>query len=179
VGEVPEGWTRRSYWPEYLYLDDHERFVLVLPHVIDLIDEEMFRTCAAAVGRNDAPALLFDLVVPCMTIPWQIAQKLHAVSAVLEEPKVNDRAHDLVDLQLLEGLLADTDLVATRSACIAVFEARAQHPWPPRVIALPHWPPIYVAALEGLDHLELAATVEEARQAVQRLVERIDRATRA
>lgn len=61
-----------------------------------------------------------------MTVPWQIAQKLHAVSAVLEEPKVNDRAHDLVDLQLLEGLLNDADLMPTRSACLAVSEARAQ-----------------------------------------------------
>lgn len=114
--------------------------------------------------------------VPCMTIPWQIAQKLHAVTARLEEPKVNDRAHDLVDLQLLEGLLPVADLLSTRSACVAVFEARAQHPWPPRVTALPHWPPIYSRALEGLDHLDLAKTVEEAAAAVQRFVHRIDRA---
>ncbi|MGZ4530203.1 MAG: nucleotidyl transferase AbiEii/AbiGii toxin family protein, partial [Mycobacterium sp.] len=53
----------------------------------------------------------------------------------------------------------------------------AQHPWPPRVAALPHWPPIYSGALEGLDQLELAATVEQAAGAVQRLVERIDAAT--
>jgi hypothetical protein len=116
--------------------------------------------------------------VPCMTIPWQIAQKLHAVTAVLGAPRVNDRAHDLVDLQLLEGLLPDTDLSPTRSACIAVFEARAQHSWPPNVAALPHWPPIYSGALEGLDHLELAATAEDAAEAVRRLVERIDRATK-
>ncbi len=112
-----------------------------------------------ALGLVGVPA---DIAVPCMTIPWQIAQKLHAVTAVLEDPKVNDRAHDLVDLQLLEGLLADSDLIPTRSACIAVFEARAQHPWPPSVATLPHWPPIYIAALEGLDHLELARTADAA-----------------
>jgi hypothetical protein len=112
-----------------------------------------------------------------MTIPWQIAQKLHAVTAVLEEPKVNDRAHDLVDLQLLEGLLPDADLLSTRRACIAVFQARAQHPWPPGVAALPHWPPIYAGALEGLDHLELARTVDAAAEALQRFVLRIDGAT--
>jgi Nucleotidyl transferase AbiEii toxin, Type IV TA system len=76
-----------------------------------------------ALGLVGVPAAV---AVPCMTIPWQIAQKLHAVTAVLEAPRVNDRAHDLVDLQLLEGLLPDTDLLPTRSACIAVFEARAQ-----------------------------------------------------
>lgn len=128
-----------------------------------------------ALGLVGVPA---EIAVPCMTIPWQIAQKLHAVTAALEVPKVNDRAHDLVDLQLLEGLLSDTELLSTRSACIAVFEARAQHPWPPRVAALSHWPPIYTSALEGLDHLELAETVGEAAEAVQRFVARIDRAAR-
>lgn len=82
------------------------------------------------------------VTVACMTVPWQIAQKLHAVTAVLDEPKINDRAHDLVDLQLLEALLPEADLPATRSACIAVFETRAQQPWPPKVTAPPHWPPI-------------------------------------
>lgn len=96
------------------------------------------------------------------------------MTAVLEAPRVNDRAHDLVDLQLLEGLLPDADLLSTRSACIAVFEARAQHPWPPQVAAQPHWPPIYSGALEGLGHLELAATVEDAAGAVLRFVYRID-----
>jgi Nucleotidyl transferase AbiEii toxin, Type IV TA system len=127
-----------------------------------------------ALGLVGVPA---DIAVPCMTIPWQIAQKLHAVTAVLEDPKVNDRAHDLVDLQLLEGLMADSDLIPTRSACIAVFEARAQHLWPPSVAALPHWPLIYTAALEGLDHLELARTADAAAEAVRRFVARIDRAT--
>lgn len=126
-----------------------------------------------ALGLVGVPAAV---AVPCMTIPWQIAQKLHAVTAVLEAPRVNDRAHDLVDLQLLEGLLLDADLAPTRSACIAVFEVRHQHSWPPRVAALPHWPPIYSGALEGLDHLELAASAEEAAEAVQGFVERIDRA---
>lgn len=119
------------------------------------------------------------IAVPCMTIPWQIAQKLHAVTAVPEQHKVNDRAHDLVDLQLLDDLLSDTDLAQTRSACVAVFGARAQHPWPPTVAALPHWPAIYRAASEGLEHLELAATVDAAAAAVQRLVGRIDGATKS
>jgi hypothetical protein len=127
-----------------------------------------------ALGLVGVPAAV---AVPCMTIPWQIAQKLHAVTAVLEAPRVNDRVHDLVDLQLLEGLLPDADLSPTRSACIAVFEARAQHPWPPGVAALPHSPPIYSGALEGLEHLELARTVDAAVEAVQRFVARIDAAS--
>ncbi|MGH9205306.1 MAG: nucleotidyl transferase AbiEii/AbiGii toxin family protein, partial [Acidimicrobiales bacterium] len=109
-----------------------------------------------------------DVTVPCMTLPWQIAQKLHAATAVIAAPKVNDRAHDLVDLQLLEVLLGEVDLAKTRFACLAVFAARAQHLWPPTVAALPHWPAIYSRALEGLGHLELAETVEAAAERVQR-----------
>lgn len=116
------------------------------------------------------------VAVPCMTLPWQIAQKLHAVTAVLVEPKFNDRAHGLVDLQLLEGLLPEADLSQTRHACIAVFEARARQLWPPMVAALPHWPAMYSRALEGLGHLELAATVETAVERVQRFVDRIEAA---
>lgn len=43
--------------------------------------------------------------------------------------------------------------------------------------ALPHWSPIYVGAREGLDHLELPTTVEEAARVVLGFVERIDAAS--
>jgi hypothetical protein len=77
---------------------------------------------------------------------------------------------------LLEALLADADLADTRVACVAVFEARAEHPWPPTIQAQPHWPAIYDRAREGLDHLDLAETVGEAAARVQLFVSRIDQA---
>lgn len=117
------------------------------------------------------------MAVPCMTAPWQIAQKLHACTATLAQPRTNDRAHDLVDLQLLEMLAADVDLEQTRLACVAVFEARAEQAWPPAVRAFPHWPAIYERACEGLDHLGLAETVTQAVDRVQQFVSRIDAAT--
>jgi hypothetical protein len=126
---------------------------------------------------SDALALVgvpASVTVPCMTVPWQIAQKLHACTAVLPAPKTNDRAHDLVDLQLLEALLADAELQQTRHACVAVFEARAQQPWPPTIRPPSHWSAIYERALEGLDHLNLAETVAAAANRVQRFVTRID-----
>lgn len=129
---------------------------------------------------SDALALVgmpITVTVPCMTVPWQIAQKLHACSAILPAPKTNDRAHDLVDLQLLEILLADADLHQTRRSCVAVFEARAQQTWPPMIPALPHWPMIYQRAREELDQIDLASTAEEAAGRVQRFVDRIDQAT--
>lgn len=128
---------------------------------------------------SDALALVgvpVEVTVPCMTVPWQIAQKLHACTAVMTPPRTNDRAHDLVDLQLLEMLLANSDLADTRVACVAVFEGRAEHPWPPTIQALPHWPAIYDRAREGLDHLNLAETAAEAAARAQLFVSRIDQA---
>ncbi len=164
----------RRFTAKLSYLGRPFASVPIEVSTIEAGNADQFDTLTSdALGLVGVPV---TVAMPCMTVPWQIAQKLHAVTAVLEHPKVNDRAHDLVDLQLLEGLLPGSDLLPTRSACIAVFEARAQHPWPPRVAALPHWPPIYTGALEGLDHLELAMTVDAAAEAVQRFVARIDRA---
>jgi hypothetical protein len=126
---------------------------------------------------SDALALVgvpVAVTVPCMTVPWQIAQKLHACTATMTPPKTNDRAHDLIDLQLLEMLVADADLQQTRFAGVAVFEARAEQQWPPAIRALPHWPAIYDRAREGLDHIDLAEAVAAAARRVQRLVLRID-----
>jgi hypothetical protein len=61
-------------------------------------------------------------------------------------------------------------------ACLAVFEARAKHAWPPEVVAQPHWGPIYLRALEGLEDLGLAPTAEQATERVQAFVDRIDSA---
>ena len=111
--------------------------------------------------------------VPCMTMPWQIAQKLHGCTESTEEPRANDRAH-LVDLQLLEALLVDEPLDDTRAACVAVFAGRSKHQWPPVLVALPHWPSIYVRATEGLDQLGLATDIEQAVLRVQSFVDRIE-----
>lgn len=112
-------------------------------------------------------------VVPCMTLPWQVTQKLHACTDPVEEPRTNDRAHDLVDLQLIEALLADQYLTETRAACIAVFHARDRHPWPPNVTPRPHWVPIYERALEGLDALDLPPTATGAAERARAFVDRI------
>lgn len=116
------------------------------------------------------------VAVPCMTLPWQVAQKLHACSAVLPEPKTNDRAHDLVDLQLLEALLADVPLWDVRAACLAVFAARGQQAWPPTIRPLPHWPVIYTRALDGLEHLDLEPNVDAAAEHVHQFIARIQAA---
>ncbi|MCB9429439.1 MAG: nucleotidyl transferase AbiEii/AbiGii toxin family protein [Actinobacteria bacterium] len=115
--------------------------------------------------------------VPCMTLPWQIAQKMHACTDPVGEPRTNDRAHDLVDLQLLEALMGEEPLGEARSACAAVFAARGKHDWPATVVAYPHWGPIYARALEGLDELGLAPDVHQAVGRVQSFIDRIEGAS--
>lgn len=112
--------------------------------------------------------------VPCMTLPWQVAQKIHACTEPVEQPQTNDRAHDLVDLQLLEALLVNEPLTETRTASIAVFEARGKHAWRPTVVAHSHWAPLYMRALEGLEELSLASTFEQAIERIQSFIDRID-----
>lgn len=114
--------------------------------------------------------------VPCMTIPWQIAQKLHAVTATLPDGRLNDRAHDLVDLQILEALIADEPLESVRQACVAVFVAREQQAWPPHVDPPGHWSRIYSEALSSVSNLGLAIDVQGAAAVVNGFIERVDSA---
>ncbi|WP_310964907.1 nucleotidyl transferase AbiEii/AbiGii toxin family protein [Nocardioides terrisoli] len=126
--------------------------------------------------ESDALALVglpSAVAVPCMTTPWQIAQKIHASSEPVEPPRTNDRARDLVDLQLLEALTVDDPLAETESACRAVFEARGKHGWPPTLAAQPGWEAIYVRALEGLEQIGLAADVGQAVGRVQNFIDSI------
>lgn len=62
--------------------------------------------------------------VELVDLEYQIAQKLHAVTDPAYE-----RAHDLVDLQLLWG--ADPNLPVLRELCVRTFDWRRQQPWPP------------------------------------------------
>lgn len=62
--------------------------------------------------------------VELVDLEYQIAQKLHAVSDPAYE-----RAHDLVDLQLLWD--AGPDLPVLQGLCLRTFDWRRQQAWPP------------------------------------------------
>ena len=62
--------------------------------------------------------------VELVDLEYQIAQKIHAVTDPAYE-----RAHDMVDLQLLWG--ADPDLAVLRRLCERTFAWRQQQAWPP------------------------------------------------
>ena len=71
--------------------------------------------------------------IPCLSLPYQVAEKLHACTDPLDGTRVNDRVSDLMDLILIEDLSPELDLSATKTACATVFTERASHPWPPVV----------------------------------------------
>jgi len=96
-------------------------------------------------------------VIPVLEVEHQMAQKLHACT-MTDRNGNNDRAHDLVDLQLL---FRDDppDLARLNNIGQRLFAARRCHPWPPQVMVRPSWPELYRDAAEGLPVL---GTVEAA-----------------
>jgi len=111
--------------------------------------------------------------VPCVAVRWQIAQKLHACTEVFEAGE-NHRFRDLIDLQLLAGLVADDEWGKVRSACLEVFTGRVKHAWPPDVTVHESWSAGYRALAEETRFP--LVEVGDAANAVRRLIARIDAA---
>lgn len=100
--------------------------------------------------------------VRVLPVHHQIAQKLHACTE-----NGNERAHDLVDLQLLAPLADDALVAATVRR---LFAFRHQHIWPSVVVAGPAWPALYADAAEGLNVLpDVAAAVAWTNEYIVRL----------
>lgn len=97
----------------------------------------------AAIGL-EAPA-----PIPLMLVEHQVAQKLHACTYVNPKTNRNDRAHDLVDLQILEQEetidYAELCEIGTR-----LFAARRAQKWPPTAVEYEDWDTTYAEAAEGL-----------------------------
>lgn len=91
--------------------------------------------------------------IPVLAVEHQVAQKLHACTSINARTGQNERAHDLVDLQLLmqEGAV---DFVAIGVTAARLFAARRKQTWPPTVVAYDRWDTIYAEAADGLDVLD-------------------------
>lgn len=107
--------------------------------------------------------------IPLLPVGHQIAQKLHACTW-LDRNSENDRAHDLVDLQILLREEAP-DLARVRTTARRLFASRGAQAWPPTVVAHMDWVSLYGAAAEGLD---VIATVEDAVTWTNLLIAQID-----
>lgn len=124
----------------------------------DLIESREATDRFAELGLPDPGPLR---VLP---VEHQIAQKLHACTSRGD----NDRARDLVDLQLVADR---ADLMATAHVANRLFRARGEQTWPPTIRAGDTWPGLYDEAARALDVLP---TVEEAVSWANDLVARID-----
>jgi hypothetical protein len=109
--------------------------------------------------------------VPCVSIRYQVAKKLHACTEVPANVRPNDRFRDLIDLLLLEELVADDELPAVRGACEEIFDLRGKHSWPPTVTVFDSWPEPYRALAEELQFPIME--VQDAARAVQAMIDRI------
>lgn len=79
-----------------------------------------------------------------MRLEYQIAQKLHGVSA-----PGSKRAHDLIDLQLIVARAA-IDYSLTHDICKRLFNYRKVHEWPPTINKGENWEETYRHQMEGL-----------------------------
>lgn len=90
-----------------------------------------------------ALGLLRPNLVSVLPLHHQVAQKLHACT----EPG-SQRAHDLVDLQLMAGLVDDVLVAETVER---LFRFRRQHDWPALAISTKEWETLYADAAIGLE----------------------------
>ena len=91
--------------------------------------------------------------IPVLALDHQVAQKLHACTSVNPKTGGNERAHDLVDLQIL-AREETLNMVAIAETAERLFAARKLHLWPPTVVAHHNWATIYAEAANGLDVIE-------------------------
>jgi hypothetical protein len=115
----------------------------------------------------DGPAF-----VTCLSLRYQIAQKIHAVTAPPPLGRTNDRFRDLADLWLLREIGAD--LTRLHEACEEVFAQREMHAWPPEVVVPDHWAEPF-ARLAG--ELGIVAGVDEAASVLRSYIAEIAQAS--
>lgn len=75
----------------------------------------------------------------CVSLRYQVAQKLHACTEIFAEGRENDRFRDVMDILLVEDLLHDIGLELVREACVDIFTVRDKHSWPPTVTVYDSW----------------------------------------
>lgn len=93
------------------------------------------------VTASDLADLGFDSGVSTqqlMTVRYQVAQKLHACTTPRADGKPNSRAHDLVDIALLETAIRES-LPDVQRSCVEVFAGRDTTPWPPTLTPEEGW----------------------------------------
>ncbi|HEX4670503.1 MAG TPA: nucleotidyl transferase AbiEii/AbiGii toxin family protein [Solirubrobacterales bacterium] len=112
--------------------------------------------------------------IKVVSLPYLIAQKLHACTEPPMDGRENQRVHDLIDLLLARDLLEQGDLERVREACIAIFAGRATHEWPPELVVFPRWRETF-AKLATEENFPIA-DVAQAAELVRGLIVEIEEA---
>jgi hypothetical protein len=112
-------------------------------------------------------------VVACLSLRYQIAQKIHAVTEDPADGRPNLRYWDLIDLILLRALLEE-GLWHVREACVRTFESRKTHSWAPDLLVPDAWEQPYMAEAEELGFTP--ADVHEAAAEIRAFIAEIDAA---
>jgi hypothetical protein len=109
--------------------------------------------------------------VACLSLRYQVAQKLHAVT---EQPsdRANLRYWDLIDLILLRDLLGE-DLAPVGEACVETFAGRGTHRWPPELATPEAWREPYASSVTEVE-AGLPGDVEGAAEDVRAFIAAID-----
>jgi hypothetical protein len=110
--------------------------------------------------------------VTCLSLRYQIAQKIHAVTEEPADGRLNLRHWDLIDLILLRALLEE-DLWHVREACIWTFEDRNTHNWPPTLKVPDAWSESYRFDVSQIK-AGLPEDVQAAAEAVAEFIAAID-----
>jgi hypothetical protein len=112
--------------------------------------------------------------LPVMSLEHQVAQRLHACASINPKTGGNERAHDLVDLQILDHE-ENIDMAAVAEVAERLFVARRSHTWPPVVVAHDGWETIYAEAADGLDVIDdVDAAVSWANELISRSTQASD-----
>lgn len=133
-------------------------------HVLDIDEVEPFDLAQFGLPAPENVAVV--------GLPYLIAQKLHACTEPLGG-RDNPRVRDLIDLQLARQLLQEVDLPRVRDACVAIFDTRGTHRWPPDLEAPASWPAAY-ERLVGEEGGAAADDINGAIRSVRRLIREID-----
>jgi len=102
--------------------------------------------------------------IPLMPLSHQVAQKLHGLS----DPGSN-RAHDLVDLQLIIAH-GGVDFAETRQIAERLFANRRRQSWPPAIAKGENWDTLYAVARGSI---EVLPSVDSAIKWANALVKQI------
>jgi hypothetical protein len=123
-----------------------------------------------AIPLTEAFGVTGPTALPCLPLRLHIAQKLHGMTLPPRPGKRNERFRDLIDLLLMETLVADYE--GLRGACEAVFRSRGTHPWPPSLDLPEHWiePVIRLAQELSLPIADAASAMARVRAFVDRIL---------